>query len=64
LIEISFTDQTKLTSLTAENGTDTLAAVFTTKTRFALAMTQKTLALATATIWTVMSHILGDYSDE
>lgn len=64
LVQDTFYQQDKLTSLTAKNGTDTLAAVFATETGIALAMTEKTLALAATTIWTVVRHILGNYGDE
>lgn len=53
-----------LTSLTAENRADALAAILAAEAGVALAVTQETLALAAATVRTVVRHVLGDHSDE
>lgn len=43
---------------------DALAAILATESRIALAVTEHTLAFATTAIWTVVRHILGNYTDE
>lgn len=50
--------------LAAEDGADAFAAVLAAETGIALAMAQEAFAFATATVGTVVGHVLGDDGHE